>query len=354
MEERPLGGTETGIIRLAETLDHLGHDVIVLTPARDIPLTKPLYVPVRAWGSLGEFDVVIFIRDWKQLFTPCKTKKKFFWTGDAFTCPHTIGIGDRRFILTTDGMLCVSDWQAKTLCAASGFPEQKTFILRNGVNLADFHLSPAEKPQRRRLIYTSMVNRGLAHLPYIYAPLKNKYPDLELHVFSSIDKPRTPEDPDDEELDSGTYSAKVNLHNALMTSLKTMCKMLPDCYLHGRVLQSELAKELMKSTVFTYPCHFEESSCIAVLEAQAAGCPVVTTNIAALREAVGEGGILIQGKPDTKEYRMQFVAAVDRLLSDEAYYQELSKHALRQAKEYDWQLRAQSLLAYFASEHGLR
>lgn len=336
LDERPLGGTETAIIYLADALAKLGHDVFVVTKEKNSSSAKPRYI--HESEIKGEYDLLIVIRDWKRLLSSINAKKRFYWTGDAFNSLNTIGIGDRRFSGYVDGMLCVSNWHKKSLCATSGFPEQKAFVLRNGINLADFDLK--EQRQRKRLIYTSMPLRGLIHLPPIYEALKKKHSDLELHIFSSANRYRLPHEEGNEFMKESEILEK--------------CRLLPGCHVHGSVIQKELAKELMRSSVLVYPCDFEESSCIAIMEAQAAGCPVVTTDIAAIKETVGEGGVAIKGHPDSQEYQQQFVDVVDHILSDDSYFQKLSQIARGQAMSYDWSLRAKMLLTFLASEHDLR
>ena len=205
LEERPLGGTETGVIHLAEALSQLGHDVSVITRITDPPETTPRYIPIDEANNLGAVDVVIAVRGWKSVFLPFRAKKKFFWTGDAFDNTHTFGIGDHRFIKKIDGLLLVSDWHAQTICQSSGFPISKAFVLRNGVQLKNF--AGEEKRVRKRLIYSSTPNRGLIYLPEIYLDLKRKHADLELHVFSSLDlyRPYWPPIYDD----AGEYQALI-------------------------------------------------------------------------------------------------------------------------------------------------
>jgi len=65
------------------------------------------------------------------------------------------------------------------------------------------------------------------------------------------------------------------------------------------------------------------------IEAMACGIPVVSTNVAAVPEAVGEGGILVEPRnPD------QLAEAMLKLLNDENLRQELSKKALEHAKKF--------------------
>ena len=159
LEERPLGGSETAIIRMSEALDSLGHDVTVVTPHPHPPQTKPLYIsmeiPIPFFQTLKQtkFDVVIFSRAILQIYMPINAKKRLYWTGDSYDGPLNIGFGDRRFIKLFDGLLVVSEWHRRTLCEETGFPLEKTSILRNGINLRDYQ--GFEPKKRKRLIFTS-------------------------------------------------------------------------------------------------------------------------------------------------------------------------------------------------------
>ena len=83
LDERPLGGTETGIVRLAASLADLGHDVTVFTQLRNPPLSKPLYLPLSQLAEVKDTDVLIVVREWLPLFCDIKAKRRLFWTGDA-------------------------------------------------------------------------------------------------------------------------------------------------------------------------------------------------------------------------------------------------------------------------------
>src|ERR1700682_611511 len=99
LEERPIGGGPTSIIRLAEALDHLGHEVYVTTSLQDLPSSRPRYIPLQALPQIGEVDVLIVVRGWSHLFFyPVPHKKCFFWTGDSPSNPKTLGMGDKRVI----------------------------------------------------------------------------------------------------------------------------------------------------------------------------------------------------------------------------------------------------------------
>jgi glycosyltransferase involved in cell wall biosynthesis len=339
LEERPLGGTETGVIRLAEALDALGHDVQVMTPIPNPPLTKPRYLSFKEAMQLEGIDALIVVRGWKGVFLPFKAQKRFFWTGDAHDNLHTLGIGDQRFIKRVGGLLTVSDWHTQTLCQTSGFPIDKTFILRNGVRLQDF--AGEEKRQRKRLIYSSIPSRGLIHLPEIFLELKRRHADLELAIFSSFSLYRPHWPP--LQTEEGDYERVLE-----------RIRSLPGCHEHGNIPQGQLAREFMKSAIWAYPTHFEETSCITAMEAQAGGCAIITSALAALPEVVADAGILIEGKAGSEAYRHHYIEACDRVLSDDVLYNQLSQKALQRAQGFDWKIRAQSLIHYLQTVHSLK
>lgn len=338
LTEGALGGVETGMIRLAEALDEIGHEVIVLSARHDIPPSKPRYVPFDSWKEIHQVDVLIVSRGWRGAFYPIPCKKRFVWMGDIETNPQTVGLGDLRVIEQLDGALFVSDWQTKRLCEASGFPLNKAWTLRNGIHLADF--SGTEVKQRRRLIYSSQPQRGLIYLAPVFETLKRKYADLELHIFANAavyDKQWPP-----------TMGLDLDAQSILNLFSKTA-----GCFVHGTILQNRLAREFMKSALLAYPCNYPETSCITAMEAQAAGCAIVSTAIGALPETVGEAGILIGGLPQDKDYLPNFIEAVDTLLSDDQKFNCLSQNSLKQRHAFDWKSRANELSSYLKANHGM-
>lgn len=322
LDERPLGGTETGVIYLAQELHKLGHQVTVLSKHENPPLSSPLYLPISAVPQLGAYDVFISIRDWKALFLPLKAKYRFLWTGDAFDQPSSIGIGDKRIAERIDLLLCVSQWHLDTLCEKSGFPRKKARVLRNGISWPLFQ--GQENRLRKRLLYSSTPYRGLVHLLSLFPKILERHPDAELHIFSGYD----------------VYAGIEQYADKVMQEFKAMLQRFqrfPNVYIRGNLLQRDLAREFMRASVLAYPNTFAETSCISAMEAQAGGCVVVSTKRAALVETVADAGILIEGAPGQAAYDAAFVAAVDQLLSDDNLFQNLSqKGKARAEKEFGW------------------
>lgn len=327
LDEIPLGGMETALIRLSEALQEQGHNVIVFSDYENPPLSKPLYLPKKSISHLGEVDCFVAVRDWRGCFLPVKAKKIFYWTGDSYDLPQNLGMGDRRVINKIDRFLAVSSWHADRICYLSGFPKEKSYVLRNGIHSEYF--TGTETRNLKRLIYSSTPYRGLKFLPKIFTKIKEKHSDAELHVFSDYKVYG--------QNSEQNYPALVQEFNAL----KEEFSKINGVYLHGNIKQKDLAREMMKSSILAYPNTFEETSCITAMEAQAAGCVVITSNLGALPETVDDAGIIIKQKPESPEYIEAFINEIDKIFKNESTFAELSKKALERSKSFCWKQVAQ-------------
>ena len=168
-------------------------------------------------------------------------------------------------------------------------------------------------------------------MPRIYRELLAKHRDIELRVFSGY----------------SVYAAGPNDHHPgelEFRRLRDELQRLPGAQVPGNVPQRQLAREFMRSSLLLYPNTFEETSCITALEAQAAGCAIVTSDLGALSETIGAAGILISEPPGTEPYVREIVAAADKVLSDDVLFESLSRAGRAQARQYDWGKTAEEFL----------
>jgi glycosyltransferase involved in cell wall biosynthesis len=329
LDERPLGGIETGIIRLAAALKDNGHEVIVATSLVNPPLSEPLYIPLTAVNDVGPVDVLVAVRDWQTVFVPTERKLTMFWTGDSYDQPQTIGMGDHRVRERVNLYLTVSNWQASQFNRVAGIPLEQCCAIGNGVHLEYFHGS--EKRELHRLIYSSTPYRGLDLLPVIYNLIKQSLPSASLHVFSGY-----------KVYEGGGKYPQETLDRFERT--KQQLNSLPDCFVHGNIKQSELAREFMKSALLCYPNTFAETSCITALEAQAAGCAIVSSNLGALPETSAGASLLINLDRDLATYCRNFSAACLSILTDPMRWQSMSNAGLAKRQELSWSSVARRLL----------
>jgi glycosyltransferase involved in cell wall biosynthesis len=337
LDVRPLGGTETGIIRLAEALFRLGHDVSIYQDNEYPPqLSGPKYLSAADLSVAGHFDAVIMIRGFLGFFNYWNAKKKFFWSTDSASAEISYGIGDKRFYDKVDGVFLLSQWHVDSLSEASNLPKSKTHILSNGI--VPSHFEGVEVRHPKRLIYSSSPHRGLTYMSFIFKELKKLHTDLEFHVFSSTNRYRQ------------DYTAEIEQEDRLFLD---PLRNLPGCYLHGSILQKDLAREFMKSSVWIYPCNYEETSCISAMEAMAGGCAIVTNDYGALKETIGNAGIIINETQKSPQFLQKFVEETDRLLCNPQLREELGQKGKERAKLFNWDLSAKNMVEYFEKVHHL-
>jgi len=98
----------------------------------------------------------------------------------------------------------------------------------------------------------------------------------------------------------------------------------------GYVMNDELSLWYNAATVFSYPSVYEGFG-LPVLEAQACGTPVLTSNTSSLPEAAGDGALMVDPY-DVEE----LAAGLDRLLTDEPLRHELRERGLAHARQFSW------------------
>lgn len=120
--------------------------------------------------------------------------------------------------------------------------------------------------------------------------------------------------------------------NALLSILKDIgcTEIRKDIVMTGYVPNSELPAIINQCKVFLYPS-LRESFGIPILEGMACGVPVVTSNTSSMPEVAGDAALLVDpAKPK------EIVAAVERIIADDALRAELCKKGIERAKLFSW------------------
>jgi len=111
--------------------------------------------------------------------------------------------------------------------------------------------------------------------------------------------------------------------------------------LTGYVAHQELLALYAACAVFVYPSLYEGFG-LPILEAMAAGAPVITSNTSAMPEVAGDAALLID--PNSVD---ELAAAMQRLLEDRHLAVDLSKRGQARARDFTWaRTAAQTLDVY--------
>ena len=126
-------------------------------------------------------------------------------------------------------------------------------------------------------------------------------------------------------------------------------KPLDEYHLHddvifpGWVAHEDLPAFYQMADLFLFPSIYE--SCpIALLEAMASGCPVVTSNTGGTPEIAGDAAILLD--PNDPE---AIAAAVHSVLTDAQLREALIRKGVEQSKRFSWERCARETLELFES-----
>ena len=112
--------------------------------------------------------------------------------------------------------------------------------------------------------------------------------------------------------------------------------------LHGTNMV-ELQAIYQMAEVMVYPSFFEGFG-LPVLEAQASGCPVITSDISSMPEAGGEGALYIDPYNST-----EIGAAIRKVLANDEIRKELIRKGTENAALFSEQIVAEKLMSLYQS-----
>jgi UDP-glucose:(glucosyl)LPS alpha-1,2-glucosyltransferase len=207
-------------------------------------------------------------------------KPRILWIHDlpGQPGPHAALVNDGH--KNYNVIVFVSHWQREQFLGAyEGLPPEKCLVIKNGIEpifrKEELEQIPTIKQRAAdapfKLVYSSTPHRGLEVVPYIADGLVQAgFTNFEYHIYSSFALYGQPE-------------ADIKY-----TQLYERLRQHPNVRYHGTVSNAELRESLKTAHMWVYPCVYHETSCLAAIEAMAAGCILICPGMAALPETCGE------------------------------------------------------------------
>ena len=126
-------------------------------------------------------------------------------------------------------------------------------------------------------------------------------------------------------------------------------------FYHGWVSKKELADGWKSSSFWLYPCTFMETFCLTALEAALSKTFVITNDLAALQNTVGDRGIIIKGDPTTNEWKTNALNEVFKYLDNNNIqpnnFNEFIAKNYNWATSLSWENQANKLLNNYISKN---
>lgn len=326
---KPLGGSQSAVCYLAGQLAGQGYRVTLLSrnsrpgvSGRGASLVLP--ANSNEWldllRGLAADVIVVLNAALPPVLAPLRPHTKLvLWTQHAADQPGVSDLAKAAYRDYWDAFVFVSQWQRGQYQQKFGLAPENCFVLPNAIS--PFFAVGGDPAGKKpfSLAYTSTPYRGLDLLLKMWPEIKAAVPQAELQIFSS-QKVYQNQEPDS--------------HQALYEQAGQMDGVI----YRGAVPQAELAAALGQTAVLAYPNTFPETACIAVMEAMAAGCRVVTSDLGALPETTAGFARLISWENGEEAYCAQFVQAIIAALHDTS---DLTPQIAFARSHYNWSRQAQ-------------
>lgn len=263
---KPLGGSETALVQMARLIkEKTGRRVIVFN-MRDADLIAESGVEyvsnARVAEYFSKFKPHAHIA-WRHniKLTDAPT---YLWCHDLFT--PTV-----EQVQNFDKFLALSDFHKNYTMGLHGVSGEKIIVTRNGIDQKKFS---SEKKQKNpnKIVWMSSPDRGLDRCMLVIDKVREKFPDVELHVYYGIE-----------------HLHKYGPHMAaLADKLKQMMLERPYVKYHGNTEQTKMMKDVSDAAIWCHPNNFIETFCITALECLANGIYPVVRRLGALKDTLGE------------------------------------------------------------------
>jgi len=262
------GGTETSIVQLSRAFKAQG-DTVTVAGQVTTHNGGVNYINLDEVALDSHYDVVIgvgYIHYIKELERRCVTyDKSFLWLHNispynGWRGSYMVDWEKEYLDPRMTGIVCVSEYHKNRFVTEYPHLKYKTRYVDNAIDQLLFH---EDVPKQAKLIWTSAPDRGLHRALVLWHKLILKYPLSEFVVcfpsYASI----------------GTELDELLNHHSI-TVRHSLSKV-------------ELYSELNDSFIWFYPTTYEETFCIAALEAMRTKAHVLTTDCGNLSSLLNYG-----------------------------------------------------------------
>ena len=193
-----------------------------------------------------------------------KNKINVLWMQHFVNQEEAKNLGSKDYVNKLDYIVFNSNWNFEKFQYQFKIPESKSLVIKNAIEKIDFHEKPKDKIN---LVYHTTPWRGLIHLLKVFKRLNLQ--NTELNICSS----------------TIIYGKKFDsILGKKYENIFEECKNTKNVNYLGFVENNKIIELLKNMHIYSFPSIWPETSCISAIEAMAAGCEIVTSNLGALYE----------------------------------------------------------------------
>ena len=252
-----------------------------------------------------------------------KNKINILWMHHFVNQKEAQNLGSKDFVDKLDWIVFNSNWNFEKYVYQFKVPENKSIVIKNAIEKINFEEKSKDKIS---LIYHTTPWRGLVHLLKVFKNLNLK--NVELNICSS----------------TIIYGKKFDSTiGKTYEGIFNECKNTKNVNYYGFLENKKVVELLKKMHIFSHPSIWPETSCIAAIEAMAAGCEVVTTNLGALYETCSPFGTFVNFDRNLVNLEKRYSKILSNSISN--YWSSENQNKLRLQREsinstYSWDVRS--------------
>ena len=256
-----------------------------------------------------------------------KDKVNILWQKNSYDQPNLAPwFKDKSNHHKYDWYVFNSNWSFEKFTQAFGLPTEKCLVIKNGVDTIEPIPTIYKKGDSIKIIHHCTPWRGLSVLLGAMQLVKN--PLISLDVYSST-----------EVYGKSFHDQTDDQYKALYDQ----ARQLPNVNYIGYKPNEYIKQHLKDYRLFVYPSIWEETFCISLIEAMAAGLYCVTTNYGALFETGGEFPMYIPYSNNHESLAIKFAAGIE-VAAQSLQAPGIKDHLQMQIdyvnRFYDWKIKA--------------
>jgi len=233
-------------------------------------------------------------------------------------------------IAKSDYILTVSEASRKDIIEYFNISHEKIHIVHNGIDHRNF--SAPLDPEKMRSIRKKydLPDRYILNFG-VYRRHKNIERLIEAYSLLSDETHRT-------------VKIVLTTSNADIDRLIEICNIKDSVVVIGFVAEEDKAP-IFKMADIVYYASLYEGFGVPVIEAQAAGTPVITSDTSSLPEASGPGGAAFVNPYS----ELEIASAIERILSDKEYAASLISNGYKNSRQYTWERSVEEFYTFLNS-----
>ena len=236
-----------------------------------------------------------------------------------------------------DHIVFNSNWNFEKFYYQFQIPEHKSIVIRNAIEKIEFK----EKPRKKiSLVYHTTPWRGLPLLLDVFKELSLE--NVELNICSS----------------TKIYGEKFyNEYEKKYEKIFDDCKNTKNVNYHGFIKNEKIIDLLKEMHIYAFPSTWVETSSISAIEAMAAGCEIVTTNLGALYETCAPFGTFVSFDRNMKNLKKKYKETLTKSIKNFWSIENQNKLELQYKTTnaiYSWDVRSLEWESFFNEARRLK